>query len=165
MRIRKFILIFVILITLVVYSTALVIAGNIAKDNPVIYKIFNIKEAPVEKIITKVEIVYVEKEVIKEVHWYQFHATGYSPDDPSQGTGRIMSSGREVHEGAVATDPSVIPIGTKLEIRGLSNDRNGIYVAEDVGRVIKGLRIDIFCESKFDALQINQMVWVRILED
>ena len=163
MRIRRLALIFVILITLVVYSAALVIAGNIARDNPVIYKIFNIKEVPVEKTIIKT--VYVEKEVIKEVHWYQFYATGYSPDDPSQGTDHTMSSGREVYEGAVATDPSVIPIGTKLEIRGLPNDKDGIYVAEDIGGAIQDLKIDIFCESKFDALQINQMVWIKILEE
>jgi len=165
MNFRRLILIFVVLITLVVYSAVLVIAGNTARGNPVIHKIFNIKEVPGEKIITKVEIVYVEKEVIKEVYWYQFHATGYSSNDPSQGTDRIMSSGEEVYEGAVATDPSVIPIGTKLDICGLPNDWDGIYIAEDVGGAVKDLKIDVFRESKLDALQINQMVWVRILEE
>ncbi len=158
MKVKRLALIFAVLVILIVCSAAFVIAEDIARDNPVI---FNMKEVPIEKIITKT--VYVEREVIKEVHWYQFHATGYSPNDPSQGTSRTMSSGEEVYEGAVATDPSVIPTGTKLEIRGLPDDWDGIYVAEDVGGAIKGLRIDVFRESKLEALQIGQMVWVRII--
>ena len=78
---------------------------------------------------------------------------------------RTKYSGGADHEGAVATDPSVIPIGTKLDILGLPNGWDGIYTAEDVGGTVKDLKIDVFRESKLDALQINQMVWVRILEE
>ncbi len=165
MKVRRLALIFVALVILIICSAAFVIAEDIARDNPIIHKIFNIKEVPVEKIITKVETVYVEKEVIKEVHWYQFYATGYSPDDPKQGTNRIMASEKEVLEGAVAADPKVLPLGTKIEIRGLLNNKDGIYIVEDIGGKIKGLDIDIFRENKFEALQINQMVWIRIIEE
>ena len=118
-----------------------------------------VRRTPIEKVVTK--NVYIEK----EVYWYQFQVTGYSPDDPNQGTTRIMASGKEVYEGAVAVDPKVIPLGTKLEIRGLLNGKDGIYYAEDTGGKVIGLRVDIFYENYFDALQVNQMVWVRFLEE
>lgn len=117
-----------------------------------------VKRTPIEKIVIK--NVYIEK----EVYWYQFQATGYSANDQSQGTNSIMASGKEVYEGAIAVDPKVIPLGTKLEIRGLLNGKDGIYYAEDTGGKVIGLRIDIFYENFFDALQTNQMVWVRFLE-
>jgi len=132
----------------------------IAENNPVIKELLKFKEVPIEKV--EKEYVIVEKEIIKEVNWYQFYATGYSPDDPSQGTNRVMASGKEVYEGAIAVDPEVIPLGTKLEIIGLPNGYDGIYYAEDTGGAIKGLRIDVFRESKLEALQINCNVWVRI---
>ncbi len=122
-----------------------------------------VKEVEVETIVTRIETVYVDKEV--EVHWYQFLATGYSADDPSQGTNRTMASGKEVYEGAIAADPKILPIGTRVEIKGLSDERDGKYSVEDTGGKIKGLRIDIYCESYFEALQINQNVWVRIIEE
>jgi len=132
----------------------------IAEANPVIKKFLYPKEVEVEKV--KKEYVIVEKEIIKEVNWYQFYATGYSPNDPTQGTNRVMASGKEVYEGAVAVDPDVIPLGTKMEIKGLPNGLDGIYTAEDTGGAIKDLRIDVFRESKLEALQINCNVWVRI---
>jgi len=158
MKVKRLALIFAVLIILIVCSAAFVIAEDIARDNPVI---FNTKEAPVERVITKTKTVYVEKAV--DVYWYQFHATGYSPDDSSQGTNRTMASGKEVHEGAVAADPKVLPLGTELEIRGLPDGKDGKYIVEDTGGAIKGLRIDVFRESYLEALQINQTVWVRLI--
>ena len=110
-----------------------------------------------------IEEVIIEKEIVREINWYQFYATGYSPKDPSQGTIDIMASGKEVYQGTIAVDPEIIPLGTKVEIKGLPNGWNGIYTAEDTGEAIKDLRIDVFRESKLEALQINCSVWVRII--
>ena len=115
----------------------------------------------VDKIIKETKVEYVEVE--NEVYLYQFKATGYSPDDSLQGTGRIMKSGKEVYIGAIAVDPDVIPLGTKLEIRGLPNGWDGIYTAEDTGGTIQDNRLDIFRELEREALQINCSVWVRII--
>jgi peptidoglycan DL-endopeptidase CwlO len=49
------------------------------------------------------------------------------------------ASGRPVGWGAVAVDPSVIPLGSRLRIPGY-----GLGVAADVGGAIKGARIDVW---------------------
>lgn len=159
MHYKRLLFVFTILVIFIAYSLAMVIA----EANPVIKKFFYPKGFEVESV--KKEYVIVEKEVEKEVYWWQFYATGYSPDDPKQGTNRTMASGKEVYEGAIAVDPDVIPLGTRVEIIGLPNGWNGVYCAEDTGGAIKDLHIDVFRESKFEALRINQMVWIRILEE
>ena len=132
-------IVFAGLIILIIYSVAILIAKDIAEANPVIRKILQIEEKTVEVEIetvkTETKIVYIENEV--EVHWYIFLATGYSACDPSQGTTSTMFTGKEVYEGAIAADPKVLPIGTKVEIKGLSPERDGIYTVEDIGGAIK----------------------------
>ena len=161
---RRIGLVFAGLIILIIYSVAILMANDIAAANPVIRKILQIKEETVEieTVKTEYKTIYIEKEI--EVHWYQFLATGYSPDDPEQGTNRTMATGKEVYEGAIAADPKILPLGSIVQLKGLPNGRDGIYIVEDVGGAIKGLHIDIFCESKFEALQINQQVWLRVIE-
>lgn len=53
--------------------------------------------------------------------------------------------------GTVAVDPNVIPLGTKLYIDGY-----GYAIAEDIGSVIKGNRIDLFMDTKNEALKWGQ---------
>ncbi len=50
----------------------------------------------------------------------------------------------------IATDPSVIPLGTKVLIDGHE------YVAEDTGGAIGGQRVDIFFSSHSEALQFGR---------
>jgi 3D (Asp-Asp-Asp) domain-containing protein len=116
----------------------------------------------IDRVIREKEVEYIEVE--NEVYLYQFKATGYSPNDPAQGTTRTMASGKEVYIGAVAVDPDVIPLGTQLEITGLPNGWDGIYIAEDIGGAIKQNRLDIFRELKSEAMQINCWVWVHIID-
>ncbi len=113
------------------------------------------------------EVVEVEKtvEVIKEIHWYRFHATGYSANDESQGTTDTMASGKKVYKGAIAADPNVLPLGTRVEIKGLPDGNDGIYKVEDTGGLIKDNDVDIYYENKSDAEKINCDVWLRILEE
>ena len=160
---RRIGLVFTGLIILMIYSVAILMANDIAETNPVIRRILQIEErtVEVEKIKTEIQTVYIEKEI--EVHWYRFHITGYSSNDPSQGTNDVMASGKKVFVGAVAADPTVLSLGTKIEIKGLGLD--GEYIVEDVGGLIKGLDIDVYCESKLEALTINGYAWVRIIEE
>ena len=103
------------------------------------------------------ETIIKEKEV--KIEWFLFHATGYSQNDKVQGTTDIMYSGRRVYRGAIATDPKILPLGSMVEIRDL-----GIFVCEDTGELIKGNMIDIYCDTKEEALQIHKDVWVRIIK-
>ena len=57
--------------------------------------------------------------------------------------GSLTKSGTLSRVGAVAVDPRVIPLGTKLYVEGY-----GYCVAEDTGGLIKGNRIDIYLDSE-----------------
>jgi 3D (Asp-Asp-Asp) domain-containing protein len=108
------------------------------------------------------EIVVREvMEVEKEVEWYYFLASGYSANDPSQGTDNITASGKKIMQGMVAVDPKVIPLGTRIEIKNM-----GVFVAEDTGGKIKGNRIDIYFKSKEEAKRFGiKGVWVNIIDE
>ncbi len=73
-----------------------------------------------------------------------FGSCGKRPGHPQYG---ITSSGTKAAAGrTVAVDPAVIPLGTRLLISfpGEYSELDGVYVAEDTGRLIKGDAIDIF---------------------
>lgn len=65
------------------------------------------------------------------------------------GTGFVFTAtGTQAIQGrTIAVDPTVIPYGTKLLIKGAEGIPDNIYIAEDCGGAIKGNRIDIyFCD-------------------
>ena len=59
-------------------------------------------------------------------------------------TGTQATAGR-----TIAVDPEIIPLGSKVIIN------NKVYIAEDTGGAIKGNRIDIYCESHQEALELG----------
>lgn len=62
-------------------------------------------------------------------------------------TGRNTATGKPPGPGTVAVDPAVVPLGSRLYIDGY-----GHGTAMDVGRSIKGNRIDVFFTSRAQAL-------------
>ncbi|MEA2016369.1 MAG: 3D domain-containing protein [Actinomycetota bacterium] len=104
-------------------------------------------------------IVREVKEVEREVDWFYFVASGYSGNDPAQGTNSTTATGIEVREGIIAVDPDIIPLGTEVEIKDM-----GVFTAEDTGGKIKGNRLDIYFDSKKEAKNFGRRgVWVRML--
>lgn len=88
----------------------------------------------------------------------RMEATAYTTQDP--GCGLYTARGNLLRKGLVAVDPRVIPLGTKLYIPSY-----GYAVADDTGGAIKGLRIDLAYDSRYDALQFGRrMITVYILE-
>ena len=74
--------------------------------------------------------------------------------------GSLTKSGTLSRVGAVAVDPRVIPLGTRLYVEGY-----GYCVAEDTGGLIKGNRIDIYLDSEAECVAFGvQDVVVYILE-
>ena len=73
-------------------------------------------------------------------------ATGYSPDPRENGGYTTTATGLPIGYGAVAVDPRVIPLGTKLYIEGY-----GYAFACDTGGAIKGHRIDLAYDSYYVA--------------
>lgn len=74
--------------------------------------------------------------------------------------GSLTKSGTLSRVGAIAVDPSVIPLGTKLYVEGY-----GYCVAEDTGGLIKGNRIDVYFNSDEECINWGvQNVTVYILD-
>lgn len=115
------------------------------------------------EVVIKKEPVYITEiiEIEKEIEWFYFVATGYSANDPLQGTNNITASGKEIKKGMIAVDKKIIPLGTQIEIKDM-----GVFVAEDTGGKIRGNRIDIYFETKEEARNFGrQVIWIRILGD
>ncbi|ACA58613.1 3D domain-containing protein [Candidatus Desulforudis audaxviator] len=75
-------------------------------------------------------------------------------------TGRNTATGLAPGPGTVAVDPRVIPLGSRLYIDGYGMGR-----AMDVGRSIKGNRVDVFFPTRQEAVQWGRRtVDVFILE-
>jgi 3D (Asp-Asp-Asp) domain-containing protein len=116
-----------------------------------------------QKIVVKQEPVIISKTETetKIIEWYYFVATGYSANDPIQGTDSVTATGKDAYEGIIAVDPKIIPLGTEVEIKDL-----GTFVAEDTGGKIIGNRIDIFFSSKAEAKKFGkQGIWLRMVTD
>jgi 3D (Asp-Asp-Asp) domain-containing protein len=97
--------------------------------------------------------------------WNDFIVTGYSASDPQQGTTGLIFTGFDLNNQNVknipiiATDPSVIPLYSIVEIQGY-----GPFIALDIGGEIKGNRIDILFNDKFQAKQFGvKPLLVRII--
>ena len=84
-------------------------------------------------------------------------ATAYCPCDICCGgyADGITATGRDALTAGVAVDPTVIPLGSRIDIphynRG--NNKNGSWIlADDVGGAIKGRRIDVRFKTHEEAL-------------
>src|SRR4051812_32677061 len=67
----------------------------------------------------------------------------------------ITRAGVPVHEGIVAADPRVLPIGSIVRI--LSPERwSGTYQVMDTGAAIKGRTLDIYMSSCASALRFGR---------
>jgi len=81
---------------------------------------------------------------------FTMNTSAYSPDARSCGkyaNGRT-ATGKRAGYGIAAVDPRVIPMGSKLYIEGY-----GYAIAADVGRAIKGNRMDLGFNSHKGALK------------
>lgn len=82
----------------------------------------------------------------------QVSATAYS----CEGHTGICYAGTLARVGAIAVDPRVIPLGTKMYV--VSNDGEYVYgycIAEDIGGGIKGHRIDLYFDTIADCYEFG----------
>lgn len=87
-------------------------------------------------------------------------ATGYSTQQPGLSTHTRMGIDLRVNPRVIAVDPSVIPLGSMVEVEG-----KGVYIAGDTGGAINGNIIDIHFSTVAEALQWGRRnITVRILD-
>ena len=89
--------------------------------------------------------------------WQRFQATAYSVEGET-------ASGKQTREGrTIAADPKILPLGTKVEIKG-AGAYDGVYVVHDAGRTVKGREVDIFIDAPAEAKKFGRKpVQLRIL--
>ena len=79
-----------------------------------------------------------------------FYATAYCK-------GITTASGVAVRTGIAASDPSLLPVGSVIEITAPNAKYNGIYTVMDTGPAIKGRLIDIYMWSCYEALDFGRV--------
>ncbi len=80
-------------------------------------------------------------------HYLDVTATFYGGYDEV----RYTYSGTIAREGVIAVDPDVIPLRTKVYVKGSYGDY-GVCYADDIGGGIKGNHIDIFQDADYETL-------------
>ena len=118
----------------------------------------------------------VDAYLIEGDHSYRiFGLTGYSANDPEQGTsgttaiGFMLSKRYMDYIGIVAVDPDVIPLGSVVFVKADWNNDGyqyeKMFIAGDTGGAIIGERLDIFFETKGKAeafgLQAGLVRWIN----
>ena len=107
---------------------------------------------PETEPVTGGSILTASGETLHYTEILQVQATAYSCEEE---TG-ITASGTPARVGAIAVDPSVIPLGTRLYV--VSDDGQYIYgvcVAEDTGGNINGSRIDLYFDTEAECIQFG----------
>jgi 3D (Asp-Asp-Asp) domain-containing protein len=86
-----------------------------------------------------------------------FEATAYSVEGQT-------ASGAQTRAGIVAADPNVLPMGSRIRVRGAGH-YDGEYTVKDTGREIKGREIDIYIANDTEAKRFGRKsVTVEVLE-
>jgi 3D (Asp-Asp-Asp) domain-containing protein len=117
------------------------------------------------------ERLRAEVERLRASQWRDFTATAYTADCAEGCTG-ITKTGLDVkhrthYEGKriIATDPSVIPLGTTVELR-FKDGTLERAIALDTGGAIKGTLIDYLASDNASALQFGrQRIQIRIIKE
>lgn len=105
-----------------------------------------------------------------DAEWQTFTATAYTSD--CYGCIGITKTGVDVSDTVtykgrrvIAVDPSVIPLGSTVEIR-LANGTTFEATAQDTGSGINGYEVDILKSSEARAVEFGrQEIGVRIIKE
>lgn len=129
---------------------------------PVVEEVVEVEPEVTEKILVERNLAdrsgnsryyKITDTMLQELKSYEMTATAYTLSVASCGKKRdhplygiTRSGARAQVDRTVAVDPKVIPLGSVLyiEFPDEYSSRNGLYVAEDTGKAIKGNKIDIF---------------------
>jgi len=86
-----------------------------------------------------------------------FTATAYSVEGET-------AAGTQTHEGIVAADPDVLPLGSRIRIED-AGEYSGVYVVRDTGPKVKGRQVDIYLANDAEAKRFGKrQVRVEVLQ-
>jgi 3D (Asp-Asp-Asp) domain-containing protein len=78
-----------------------------------------------------------------------FNATAYCK-------GITTASGATVQTGVAASDPTMLPVGSVVQIDSLPTRYNGIYTVLDTGPAVQGRLVDLYMWSCYEALAFGR---------
>ena len=84
----------------------------------------------------------------------RMEATAFTPATGATAAGTVP------HEGIVAADPAVLPLGSRIRVTG-ANSYNGVYTVTDTGSKVLGRHIDLCLGSAAEAKQFGKKI-VRV---
>src|SRR5580698_2993325 len=79
----------------------------------------------------------------------RMEATAFAQDAKPTAAGTVP------HEGIVAADPAVLPLGSRIRVTA-AGVYNGIYTVTDTGAKIAGRHIDLYLTSDAEAKQFGK---------
>jgi 3D (Asp-Asp-Asp) domain-containing protein len=75
----------------------------------------------------------------------------------------VTAKGTVAHQGTVAADPSILPLGSRIRVSG-ADRYSGVYVVTDTGPRVTGRCIDIHLPNAAQAKRFGRKrVTVRVL--
>lgn len=87
----------------------------------------------------------------------RFAATAYC-------RGETTTAGTAVRTGVAAADPSLLPVGSVVQIEGTASKYTGIYTVMDTGPSVQGRELDIYMGNCDEAVRFGRRsVQVRVL--
>jgi 3D (Asp-Asp-Asp) domain-containing protein len=81
----------------------------------------------------------------------RMQATAFTPATGATAAGTVP------HEGIVAADPAVLPLGSRIRVTG-ANSYNGIYTVTDTGSRVVGRHIDLCLGNVAEAKKFGKKV-------
>ncbi|SFB98333.1 cystine transport system substrate-binding protein [Alkalibacterium subtropicum] len=118
-----------------------------------------VKTSAPEKVESKPAAKKESKPAQTSGRTLRVEATGYSTKQPGLSTHTYMGIDLRINPRVIAVDPSVIPLGSMVEVEGM-----GVYIAGDTGGAINGKIIDIHFKTVAEALQWGRRhVTIRVL--
>jgi 3D (Asp-Asp-Asp) domain-containing protein len=78
--------------------------------------------------------------------------------------GLVTAAGVAAQSGVAASDPTLLPLGSIVELDGVNERYDGIYSVVDTGPAVQGREIDLYMWSCHDALKFGrQQVRLTVL--
>ena len=146
------------------------LSGKLEKSDTLHLKALNELTISYNDLLADCERLYADYEQLyaslNKTEYKPFVITGYSANDPAQGTTNLVRTGFNLDKDHVkklpiiAVDESIIPLYSIVEIKEL-----GLFLALDTGGAIKGNRIDVLFEDKQEAIEFGKKICdVRIIK-
>ena len=85
-----------------------------------------------------------------------FEATAYTQRAQEGTADGITFTGTYARPGVIATDPTIVPLGSWLYVESDYPGISGYYRAEDIGGAIKGRAVDIYMKDLSRALEFGR---------